>query len=80
MCDARDFQVLGLGLDDLIDAFVQSCLAVTAIDEQAQGLLTAEGDFSLEAFAAVNDDPALVRELYVGPPAAAPAGGGGGGV
>ena len=41
MCDARDFQVLGLGLDDLIDAFVQSCLAVTAIDEQAQAIIDA---------------------------------------
>ena len=64
MMDSRDFNVLGLGVDDLIDAFVQSVLAVTAIDDQAQGLLTPEGAFCLKAFEAVNDDPALVRELW----------------
>jgi len=63
MMDARDFSSLGLGLDDLIDAFVQSCLAVLAIDDQAAALLDADGAFSLAKFAAVNDDPALLAEL-----------------
>jgi hypothetical protein len=71
MMDSRDFQCLGLGVDDLIDAFVQSCLAVTAIDDQAEGLLDEGGKFSLEKFAAVNDDPSLVLEFYKPPVAAA---------
>jgi hypothetical protein len=41
---------------------------VTAIDDQAQSLLTPDGQFNLQAFEAVNDDPALIRELYVAPP------------
>ena len=65
--DARDFATLGLGLDDLIDAFVQSCLAVVAIDDQAASLLNADGSFSREKFAAVNDDPALLAELMTAP-------------
>ena len=68
MMDTRDFATLGLGVDDLIDAFVQSCLAVIAIDDQAASLLNADGSFSLEKFAAVNDDPALLAELMAATP------------
>lgn len=32
LVDRRDYNTLGLGLDDLIEAFVQTVLAVTAID------------------------------------------------
>jgi hypothetical protein len=68
MMDTRDFATLGLGVDDLIDAFVQSCLAVIAIDDQAASLLNADGSFSLDKFAAVNDDPALLAELMAAAP------------
>ncbi len=36
--DSRDFNRLGLGLDDLIEAYLQTVLAVTSIDRMAQGL------------------------------------------
>ena len=52
-----------MGIDDLIDAFVQSCLAVIAIDDQAAALLHPDGSFNLAAFAEINDDPALLAEL-----------------
>ena len=36
-----------------------------AIDDQAASLLNADGTFSAEKFAAVNDDPALLGEFMV---------------
>ena len=74
MADTRDFAMLGLGIDDLIDAFVQSCLAVTAIDDQAAALLHPDGSFNLAAFAAINDDPALLAELMPPGSSGVPAG------
>ena len=65
--DVRDFCALGLGVDDLIDSFVQSVLAVTAIDEQAARLLNAAGQFCPQKFQAVNDDPSLLKEMFCQP-------------
>ena len=45
LMDRRDFNTLGLGLDDLIEAYVQTVLSVTAIDRMCQSLMPA-GRFS----------------------------------
>ena len=63
LMDNRDFNQLGLGLDDLIDAYMQTVLAVTAIDRMACFLVTQKGRFRNKAFASYNPDPALLREL-----------------
>ena len=63
MADVRDFPSLGLSVDDLIDGFVQSVLAMSAINDMCLRLLTPKGDFDFEAFSLLNDDPALIEEI-----------------
>lgn len=63
LMDARDFNRLGLGLDDLIDAYVQTALAMTAIDEMTKRLITTKGRFGRKLFRSLNDDEALVQEI-----------------
>ena len=61
--DARGFNRMGLGLDDLIDGFLQATLAVTAIDRMACQLVNTKGGFRRRRFAALNPDPRLVEEI-----------------
>jgi len=63
LMDARDFNRLGLGLDDLIDAYVQTALAMTAIDEMAKRLITTRGRFGRKLFRSLNADESLVQEV-----------------
>jgi len=63
LMDARDFNRLGVGLDDLIDAYVQTVLSVTAIDEMCQRLVTTKGRFGRKLFTSLNPDDALVSEV-----------------
>lgn len=63
LMDVKDFNKLGIGLDDLIDAYVQTVLSVTAIDRMAQRLCSQAGKFDLGAFRSLNDDHALLAEL-----------------
>jgi hypothetical protein len=64
MMDARDYNRMGLGLDDLIEAYLQTVLAVTAIDRMAQRLVTRRGAFRARLFGSLAPDPALMAELY----------------
>ena len=61
--DRRDFNTLGLGLDDLIEAYIQTVLSTIAIDRMAKRLLTGKGKFRTELFSSMNDDPQLVSEI-----------------
>lgn len=63
LADRRDFNQLGLGTDDLVEAYVQACMAVTAIDEMAQRLLNAKGRFRRRLFRTLVPDDALQREV-----------------
>lgn len=65
LMDARDFNRLGIGLDDLIDAYVQTVLSVTAIDAMAARLVTTRGRFGRKLFASINPDASLVAEVLV---------------
>jgi len=66
LMDRKDFNVLGIGIDDLIDAYVQTVLSVIAIDKMAQHLMKSKDDkepeFNADLFAALNPDPALINE------------------
>ncbi|CAG8694798.1 11669_t:CDS:2, partial [Ambispora leptoticha] len=42
LMDRKDFNQLGLGVDDLIDAYVQTCLSVIAIDKMCMRLMPEE--------------------------------------
>ncbi len=64
LMDSRDFNQLGIGLDDLIEGYLQTVLAVTAIDKMAQQLVTQKGSFRRRLFRSLNPDPALVDDIY----------------
>lgn len=61
--DRRDFNRLGIGLDDLIDAYVQTVTATCAIDQFANRLLTSKRTLKRRLFRTLNDDPALAAEI-----------------
>ncbi|MFK7986764.1 MAG: hypothetical protein AB8I08_12125 [Sandaracinaceae bacterium] len=63
LMDARDFNRLGVGLDDMIDAYVQTVLSVTAIDEMSKRLITTKGRFGRKLFRSLNPDDALLEEI-----------------
>ncbi|RKP05001.1 hypothetical protein THASP1DRAFT_35421 [Thamnocephalis sphaerospora] len=64
LMDRKDFNQLGVGLDDLIDAYVQTILSVTAIDMMCQRLLRPhDGEFDYELFRALNPDEVLLSEI-----------------
>ena len=63
MMDMKDFNKLGLGIDDLIDAYVQTVLAATAIDSMAKRLLLPDGSFNRDLYTSLNSDHALINEI-----------------
>ena len=63
LMDSRDFNLLGVGLDDLIEAYIQTVLAMAAIDEMANQLVTQRNRFRQRFFRSINPDPALVSEI-----------------
>eukprot|EP00884_Botryococcus_braunii_P021798 jgi/Botrbrau1/8301/Bobra.0251s0027.2 len=65
--DSRDFNLVGIGLDDLIEAYMQTVMAMTAIDSLADKLVTSHGNFRHKLFTSLNPDPALLDELYILP-------------
>lgn len=71
LMDRRDFNQLGIGIDDLIDAYVQTSLSCIAIDKLCCKLVNDQGDFDYQLFASLNDDKSLNDELAAAPGAAA---------
>jgi hypothetical protein len=63
MMDRKDFGKLGLGLDDLIESFVQAVLANRAIDDLARKLVKRGGGFRTELFKSLNNDEQLLSEI-----------------
>jgi len=63
LMDNRDFNRLGLGVDDLIECYVQTILSVNAIDHMAQNLVTQKQRFRRRMFRSLNPDDALVDEI-----------------
>ena len=63
LMDRMDFNKLGLGLDDLIEAYIQSVLSTIAIDLMAKKLVNSKGKFRKKFFSKLNDDPQLLDEI-----------------
>jgi hypothetical protein len=63
LMDNKDFNALGLSVDSLIEAFVQTVLSTLAIDGMAQNLMNAKGRFRRRLFASMNSDDALLEEI-----------------
>jgi len=65
LMDRRDFNRLGVGLDDLIEAYIQTILSMVAIDKMAQTLYGKQGKFKMRLFKSLNDDPSLLDEIML---------------
>ena len=63
LMDHRDFNRLGLGLDDLIEGYLQTVLAMAAIDDMAGRMVNTKGRFRRRLFHSLNPDDALMAEL-----------------
>ena len=63
MMDRRDYRRLGLGIDDLIDVFVQSVMATLAIDDMARRLVKRGGGFRADLFRSLALDEKLAGEI-----------------
>ncbi|MCA9707069.1 MAG: hypothetical protein KDK70_14540 [Myxococcales bacterium] len=61
LMDGRDFNRLGVGLDDLIEGYLQTVMSMIAIDEMADQLITKAKKFRRRLFDSLNDDEALAK-------------------
>ncbi len=64
LMDERDFNKLGIGIDELIEGYVQSVLSVIAIDSMSKKLISKKKKFKKKLFSSLNDDKKLIDELY----------------
>ena len=65
LMDRRDFNKLGLGLDDLIEAFIQTVLSTIAIDKMCINLYSSKGKFKQKLFKSLNNDGTLLNEIML---------------
>ncbi|MEC9283015.1 MAG: hypothetical protein VX642_09895 [Bdellovibrionota bacterium] len=65
LMDRKDFNSLGLGTDDLIEAYIQSILSVVAIDKMAQNLINKKGSFRVKLFKSLDNDESLLKEIMI---------------
>lgn len=65
LMDRKDFNQLGIGVDDLIECYVQTVLATIAIDRMCKRLITSDGQFNMHLFQSLNDDSALLSEIML---------------
>ena len=65
MMDRRDFNKLGISVDDLIEGYIQTVLSMVAIDKMAQTLINQKGKFRTRLFKSLNDDPSLINEIML---------------
>lgn len=66
LMDVKDFNQLGIGLDDLIEAYIQSVLSMIAIDKMASNLVSKTGKFRFNLFESLNNDTVLMEEILKG--------------
>ncbi len=65
MMDRKDFNTLGLGMDDLIEGYIQTVLTVTAIDQMAVNLVNSKGQFRSKLFQSLDSDSVLANEIML---------------
>lgn len=63
LMDQRDFNALGVGLDGLIEAYIQSVLASIAIDQMAIRLIGTKKQLKRQLMTSMNGDPILMGEI-----------------
>ncbi|HKK88050.1 MAG TPA: hypothetical protein VJ917_04315, partial [Saprospiraceae bacterium] len=67
LMDRRDYNKLGLGIDDLIEAYIQTVLSMIAIDRMCETLVNTKGRFRKRLFKSLNQDQSLINEILVDP-------------
>ena len=65
LMDRKEFNSLGIGLDDLIESYIQSALSMVSIDKLCKRLLV-DNKFNHDLFVSLNNDQALTEEFYNG--------------
>jgi hypothetical protein len=65
LMDRKDFNSLGIGIDDLIEAYIQTTLTIIAIDKMAQNLLNKKGGFRFKLFKSLDNDENLLNEIML---------------
>lgn len=63
LMERKEFNKLGIGLDDLVEAYIQTVLTSIAIDKMAQKLMSTKGGLKRKLFKSLNDDDALIAEI-----------------
>jgi len=63
LMDRKGFNRLGIGLDDLVEAYIQTVLSSIAIDKMAINLFNSKGKFRKKLFQSLNNDPTLINEI-----------------
>jgi hypothetical protein len=63
LMDRKDFNSLGVGIDDLIEAYIQTVLTIIAIDKMSQALINKKGLFRTKLFASLDNDKSLLKEI-----------------
>lgn len=63
LMDRKDFNSLGIGTDDLIEAYIQTVLTIVAIDKMAQHLSNKKGGFKKKLFKTLDNDESLFNEI-----------------
>lgn len=63
LMDRRDFNKLGIGLDDLIESYIQTILSMIAIDKMCIKLHNSKSKFRMRLFKSLNDDASLINEI-----------------
>ena len=63
LMDRKEFNTLGLSIDDLIEAYIQTVMSVISIDEMSQTLLSKKGTLKNNLFKSLDRDPALIKEI-----------------
>lgn len=61
--DRKDFNKLGIGLDDLIEAYIQTVMSVMAIDKMACYLTNKKGKFRMKLLSTMDSDQSLLNEI-----------------
>jgi hypothetical protein len=64
LMDRRDFNSLGVGIDQLIDSYIQTVMATIAIDQMAKNLISEKGGLKKKLFQSLNKDDSFIGEIY----------------
>lgn len=65
LMDGREFNRLGIGLDDLIESYIQTIMGVIAIDKIARRFINKKGEFKEKLFQSLVPDEKLFKEIVI---------------